>query len=295
MIIELNQINIRYRDYRCRNDRIEKNLLNSISQIGITEPLSVVKKDGAALSYLLLDGFKRFRCAQKLNLHQIPVTIIGDNEVAGVLRILCHNQSSNMNSLEESVFLENLNSTHGLSYSEIARKINRSVSWVSLRVEMTRSMSALIREKILSGKFPLRSYIYDLIPFTRVKGGMKDVGDFVTALSGKGFSTRDIALMSHAFFRGEEEIKQQILNGNCDWTLRMLKTADESPLKPSEVQTPTQHLTNKLNLCYSHINQIIDQFTNAPGLLSDHLLKGISERLGKSCYCYLNIIQELEV
>jgi len=294
MEIELNQINLSYRDFRCSNSRIEKNLLNSISQIGVTEPLSVVKKEGEDLPYLLLDGFKRFRCAKKLSQHQIPVTIIGDNEVAGVLRILCHNQSSTMNALEEAVFIEDLNSTHGLSYSEIARKINRSVSWVSLRAEMTRSMSDCIREKILSGKFPLRSYIYDLIPFTRVKGGVEDVEKFVTALSGKEFSTRDTALMSHAFFRGKEEIKQQILNGNCDWTLRMLKTTEESP-KPSEGQTPTQDLISRLNLCHRHINQVIEKIISAPDLLSDQLLQGISEQLGKSCYYYLNIIQELEV
>ncbi len=294
MVIELNQVDIQYSDFRCSNARIEKNLLNSISQIGVTEPLSVVKKEGDDLSYLLLDGFKRFRCAKNLNLHQIPVTIIGDNEVSGVLRILCQNQSSSMNGLEEAVFIENLSSTHGLSYSEIARKINRSVSWVSLRAEMTRSMSDCIREKILSGKFPLRSYIYNLIPFTRVKGGEEDVEKFVTALSGKEFSTRDIALMSHAFFRGDEQIKQQILNGNCDWTLRVLKTTDKSP-RSSETQTPIQYLSGRLMLCHSNINQIIEKLIGAPDLLSDQPLKATSERLAQSCYYYLNIIQELEV
>ena len=81
---------------------------------------------------------------------------------------------------------------------------------------MKRNMSDVVREKILSGKFPLRSYIYDLLPFTRVKEGVKGVDDFVIAISGNGFSTRDISLLSHAFFRGEENVKQQILAGNLE-------------------------------------------------------------------------------
>lgn len=295
IIIEVNQIDLCYGNYRCNNATTEKKLLNSISQLGITIPLSVIEKEGSIQPYLLLDGFKRLRCAQKLNLHQIPITIIGDNEVAGVLSILCHNQSSTLNALEEAVFIERLNSYHGLSNSEIARRINRSVAWVNLRVEMSRSMSEIVRKKILSGKFPLRSYMYDLLPFTRVKGGMAEVEKFVIALSGKELSTRDIALLAHAFFRGEEEVKQQILTGNLDWTLRMLKTSKESPevlKKPESNQTPIEKLVFILGMCERNISQIVEEFLNSPALLSEQALKKITEKLGNSCYCYLNTIQE---
>lgn len=292
MELELSQIDIRYKSFRCRNSRREKHLLTSISQIGICVPLSVIKKEGKEILYFLLDGFKRYRCAQKLSLHQIPVMVIGKNEVTGILRILSHNQSSTLNALEEAIFIEDLNSTHGLNYSEIGRKLNRSVSWVSLRAEMVRSMSVSIRETIIAGKFPLRSYMYELVPFTRVKGGVKEVEKFVCALSGKEYSTRDIALLAHAFFKGKEVVKQQILTGNGDWTLRMLKTADE----PSDVpETPIHYLTEKLLLCHRTINQVTERLLDSPDLLSDQTIKAISERFGKSCYSYLTIIQELEV
>lgn len=160
---------------------------------------------------------------------------------------------------------------------------------------MSRSMSEIVRKKILSGKFPLRSYMYDLLPFTRVKGGMAEVEKFVIALSGKELSTRDIALLAHAFFRGEEEVKQQILTGNLDWTLRMLKTSKESPevlKKPESNQTPIEKLVFILGMCERNISQIVEEFLNSPSLLSEQALKKITEKLGNSCYCYLNTIQE---
>jgi hypothetical protein len=247
-----------------------------------------VSKKGET-QYLLFDGFKRYRCAQKLNLHQVPVTILGDHEVVGIVRILCDNQSSTLNALEEAVFIEELNSRHGLSYSEISRRLNRSVSWVSLRAEMIRSMSSSIREIIMSGKFPLRSYMYELVPFTRVKGGMREVEKFVRALSGKNYSTRDIALLAQAFFKGKEAVKEQILSGNCDWTLKMLKTKDTS----SEAsETP---ITGKLLLCQRTINEVTEKLLENPDILSDQAVKALSERFGQSCYYYLTVIQESTV
>ena len=290
--IEINQLDTSYKNFRCGNSRTEKNLLTSISQTGISTPLSVVEKNDANLPYLLLDGFKRLLCAQKLGLQQIPVSIIGDCEVTGVLRLLCCNQSSNLNALEEAVFIENLNNTHGLSCSEIAIKLNRSVSWVSLRIEMSRNMSDIIREKILSGKFPLRSYMYDLLTFTRVKEGLKDVEKFVTALSGKEMSTRDITLMSTAYFRGDKSIKQQILDGNCDWTLRMLKNTLESSSVPKRHKLPEQNLSSQLNCCYNHLNLIIQKLAINRKQLSERSLKPMLTRLNQSCNKYVTILNE---
>jgi ParB/RepB/Spo0J family partition protein len=261
----------------------------SISQIGICVPLSVVAKRDTGTFYFLLDGFKRYRCAQNLSIHQVPVTIIGEHEVCGILRVLSNNQSSSLNSLEEALFIEELNSTHGLSYSEISRRLNRSVSWVSLRAEMIRSMSSCIREIIMSGKFPLRSYMYELVPFTRVKGGMQEVEKFVSALCGRNYSTRDISLLARAFFKGKDTVKQQILSGNCDWTLKMLKTKDTSS---DTSETP---ITGKLIICQRTINQITEKLLENPDILSDQTVKSLSERFGQSCYYYLTVIQELEV
>lgn len=47
-------------------------LLDSISKVGIKVPLSVYRDDG---KYVLVDGERRWRCARKLNLKEVPAIV----------------------------------------------------------------------------------------------------------------------------------------------------------------------------------------------------------------------------
>jgi hypothetical protein len=55
---------LRYVDCRLKSHLAEKTLLASILESGIRDPLQGVDVDGQRI---LLDGFKRYRCAEKLN------------------------------------------------------------------------------------------------------------------------------------------------------------------------------------------------------------------------------------
>ena len=60
--IELSDLDLRYQGHRLQQPRLEEQLLASIAQVGIQEPLQGVGGDGRAI---LLNGFKRSRCAAK--------------------------------------------------------------------------------------------------------------------------------------------------------------------------------------------------------------------------------------
>ena len=62
--LELSQLDLRYEGYRLRQPRLEDRLLPLIAQEGIREPLQGV----GGPSPILLDGFKRYRCARRLHL-----------------------------------------------------------------------------------------------------------------------------------------------------------------------------------------------------------------------------------
>ena len=82
--IELNTLDLRYQDYRLRDDAREARLLSSIAQRGIEEPLEGVDTPAGRL---LLNGFKRFRCAKKLYIGAVPYVSLGDEEAAGILHV----------------------------------------------------------------------------------------------------------------------------------------------------------------------------------------------------------------
>jgi hypothetical protein len=139
-----------------------------------------------------------------------------------------------MNALEEAGLIDELHDRHALTVTEIARRLGRSVAWVSLRLGLFSEMSESIREKIFSGRFPARSYVYTLRRFTRVKSKRpkEEIEAFVESVSGKGYSTRDIELLAGGYFNGNDMMRGQIRNGDLDWTLRQLKREAEKPVDP---------------------------------------------------------------
>ncbi len=67
--IERNSLDLRFQSYRLRNDAAEARLLASIAERGIEQPLAGVDTPQGRL---LLDGFKRYRCAAKLCIECVP-------------------------------------------------------------------------------------------------------------------------------------------------------------------------------------------------------------------------------
>jgi hypothetical protein len=102
-----------------------------------------------------------------------------------------------------------------------------------MRFGLIERMSPAIKKEIISGRFPVRSYMYTLRVFTRVNTA-KNVNAFVKAVSGKGLSIREIEILAGGYFKGGRELKAQILEGNIDWTLRQLKREEPAPLKAVE-------------------------------------------------------------
>jgi len=258
--IECCQIDLRYESYRMRNSNVEKRLLFSIEQQGIHTPLFGVSSSDPR--FILLDGFKRYRVAQKLSIAQVPVRTVGNDVVPGFITLLRNDTSSTLTVLEQASFLHDLHTAYHLSFSEIARRVNHSISWVSMRINLLSTMTDAIREKILLGKFPLRSYMYTLAPFTRVKNKAGDIRKFIDATSGKGYSTRDIEILSRAFFGEDRKVKEQILLGNTDWTLQMLKNEPN----PVPEATDSDKIFHALKSCRWHTAQLLKYYRRRPEL-----------------------------
>ena len=67
--VELSSLDLRYEGHRLRDHAREAKLLASIAERGMEDPLEGVDTpDGR----FLLNGFKRYRCAQKLGLACVP-------------------------------------------------------------------------------------------------------------------------------------------------------------------------------------------------------------------------------
>ena len=219
--IEISSINLRYEHYRMRIESVERALLVLISEQGIREPLEGVDING---DHVLLNGFKRYRCAQKLGIRIVPYVSLGTDEAMGIIELLRISNSKSLSILEQATLIDDLKKVHKMCVSEISEKLERSKSWVSMRIGIIDEMSECVREKIFSGKFPVYSYMYTLRRFIRMNFATKDeIDEFVKSVAGKKLSIREIERLAHGYFRGTEEFRSQIKSGNISWGLSAIK------------------------------------------------------------------------
>lgn len=232
--IELSSVNLRYESYRMKNPGQERRLLDSILERGIEEPLEGVT---VGEERILLNGFKRYRCARKLKLGTVPYKAVAEDEATGIVRVLRFSNDHSLGILEQARFVDDLRTIHKLSLADIADVLSRSKSWVSMRVGLIAEMGEKVRERIFDGEFPIYSYMYTARHFMRMNGeGREDVEDFVEAVSGKNLSTRDIESLAHGYFRGGDRVREEIRAGNLSLVLDQIKELRRNPEGLSELE-----------------------------------------------------------
>src|SRR5438046_2280217 len=115
--VELSSLDLRYEGYRMKNAGLEERLLASIIQRGIEEPLQGVEVQDASL---LLNGFKRYRCARQLQLHSVPYASLGQDAAAGILNLLRTSNNRALSILEQAAFIDELHTIRQFSVAQMA-------------------------------------------------------------------------------------------------------------------------------------------------------------------------------
>lgn len=223
MTVEMGTINLKYEKMRLRDERREEMLLSRIAQRGIEEPLEgiVVSEDGKEA--ILLDGFKRFRCAKRLNLGMVPWSTIANSEADGITAILTRSNAYTLHILEQARLVDELKHFQ-LTVGDIAKRLLRSVGWVGMRLGLLSEMSPRVSELVFSGRFPVRTYMYTVRHFTRVKRvSPREVEEFIEVCAGRNLSTRQLEILSRGYFEGRHRIREEIRNGHFDWSLTELR------------------------------------------------------------------------
>jgi hypothetical protein len=224
--IELSSLDLRYEGFRLKASALEERLLGSIAQRGIEEPLEGVETKE---SNVLLNGFKRFRCARKLRLATVPYSSLGPDEAVGILNLLRMANNRALGILEQAAFIAELKNTRQMSVAQIALELSRSKSWVSMRLGLMAEMSAPVRRQLFAGAFPVYSYMYALRQFMRMNGVKPaQIEEFVLAVSGKGLSVREVEQLAHGCFRGPESFRREILKGNLALPLERMRQVPQS-------------------------------------------------------------------
>lgn len=159
--------------------------------------------------------------------------------------------------------IEELRSVQKLCVGEIARLLEKSKAWVSVRVGLTQEISKEVMEKLFKGEFPVYSYMYTLRPFMRInKISRKEADEFVRLTAGesplvweeKSLSVREIDRLAHGYFRGGEEFREQLRNGNLNWIMRRMPENNQNSESLNETERTA---VRELEIVLKYMQRII--------------------------------------
>ena len=131
-------------------------------------PIVVVTAGSADV---VVDGHKRVRCLRRLQRDTIGAVVWEMPEVdALIFRQLLHTDATE-SALEQGWLLRTLHEDHQLALDALARRFDRSVSWVSRRLGLVRALPESVQHHIQDGQLVAHAAMKYLVPLARAKGG----------------------------------------------------------------------------------------------------------------------------
>ena len=143
----------RYQPRKNFNDQDQKQLVASIKQSGIIQPIVVRKMDKG---YEIIAGERRWRAAQAAGLKDVPIVIrAATDREAAEISLIENIQREELNPLEEADAYVTLMEKFSLSQEEISTRVGKDRSTIANTVRLlklpARAKKALIEKKISSG------------------------------------------------------------------------------------------------------------------------------------------------
>jgi ParB family chromosome partitioning protein len=142
-------------DMRSENarGRIE-DLRDSIALVGLINPILVKKTDDG---YEVVAGHRRLRACSELRWQKIPAIVFPRDGMNAELAKLAENQvRESVSPVEEAEFLQAIASAYKLNGQQLAKRINRTASYVSERLALLKAPEAL-RAAVTSGELSFSS------------------------------------------------------------------------------------------------------------------------------------------
>lgn len=107
-----------------------QDLINSIKENGILQPLVVSEFDGG--KFEIIAGERRFRSAKEIGLETVPAIVRSVSEQQKLELALIENiQRENLNAIEEAKGYKRLSDEFNLTHEEIAKKVGKSRSQIT--------------------------------------------------------------------------------------------------------------------------------------------------------------------
>jgi ParB/RepB/Spo0J family partition protein len=259
MELEFHQLDLRYDGLRVRQPARERRLLASLADVGQQMPIVVVTTDSR---YVVVDGHKRVRCLHRL--HRDTVAAVVWEMAACDALIFRHllQTDATENVFEQAWLLRTLREEHGLALDVVARRFDRSVSWVSRRLSLIRTLPDTVQQHVREGRIVAHAAMKYLVPLARAKG--EDCVRFADAIAPHRLTTRQIGRLYPHYSGGPEATRALVLSDPL-LVLRLIADTPPAAVRP-EASAP-EALLNDLHLLGAVARRAARRLQHGGGLL----------------------------
>ena len=227
MELELPQLDRRYERLRLCHPERERRLLASLSQFGQQVPIVVVR-GSEEQHYVVVDGFKRVRALARLGSDTVQGTCWEMSELEALIVERLLEGSERASALEQGWLLRDLVERFALGEAELARRFDRSVSWVSRRLGLVRDLPAQVQEQVRVGRVMPHVAMKYLLPLARA-----NVHDCLSLLAHLGRarpSSRAVGRLYVCYMTGDACTRERLVAD----PLLFLRVDEERRRKPAD-------------------------------------------------------------
>src|SRR5271156_3494145 len=210
MQLEYHQLDRRWEHLRVRHAARQRRLLASLAEAGQQTPIVVVAVEGQVDRYVVIDGYKRIAALEQLGRDTVEAVVWPMSEAAAVLLDrslrLCEHETA----LEEGWLLQELEQRFGYGLEELARRFDRSVSWVSRRLALVEVLPEAIQQQVREGKIPAQVALKFLVPVARQN--LEACQRMAAIFAQHRCDTREAGQLYGAWRKGSPVVRQRILD-----------------------------------------------------------------------------------
>jgi len=168
MQLEFHQLDRRWEHLRVREPLRQRRLLASLADSGQQTPIVVVVSPDNHERYLVIDGYKRIAALQQLGRDTVDATVWTMSEAEALVLSRSLRFSPQESALEQGWLLVEMEQRFGYSVDELARRFDRSASWVARRLALVEWLPEAIQQQVRQGQIATQVALKYLVPVARV-------------------------------------------------------------------------------------------------------------------------------
>jgi ParB/RepB/Spo0J family partition protein len=164
--LEFHQLDRRLEHLRVRHPSRFRRLLASLSESGPQTPVIVIP---CQQRYLVIDGYQRIAALEQLRRDTVDAFVweMSESEALLLVRSLRMN-SEPETALEQGWLLQEMESRLGCSIEELARRFDRSATWVARRLALVETLPESVQRQVREGRIAPQIAMRYLTPVARL-------------------------------------------------------------------------------------------------------------------------------